>query len=328
MITWAKTENRTMTQIDAMIPTRNDIRPRNNRSLWNAFLSVVLIMFCILVVQCNQHSPVEQKSRATAPKMVVQDGYAIQLFTSPEEQLRYARAWFSDPQEKRAALKVLIANFPDASQARAESELEMAYLALGSDYRFATPDECRRAIDQYQRVLNVYHDMPFISAKANWYIGWILGDLLKQPREAIAYYQAIVANFPETTLNLKPPVPWVSMVLPQIADRPREVYERPAYFWAGIALLEIIRLSDINAEKWSAFQKLWSDYRDSLATAYAIRELINGPPTLVQKTAVYARAHLDAKDISGPLEKEIRAALRNASFVKETAPSKPYQGEK
>ena len=151
--------------------------------------------------------------------------------------------------------------------------------------------------------------MSAICAEANWYIGWILADLLDKPGEAAAYYYIVIEKYPATTLNLKSVVPWVSLVLPQIEQRPQAVYERPMYYWASVALLELVRNSEVEADKWSAFTKLCTDFGDSRVTLYAIRELLSGSPTLRRKTADFVKRHLKATLFSAPLEKEIRKLL-------------------
>jgi hypothetical protein len=225
-------------------------------------------------------------------RTMVKDGYTIQLFSTPEEQLRYAQRWFYDPKEKGAALELLIEIFPGARRVRAEAELELAYLDLGSDHRFATPRSCRLAIDRYKKVFERYPDFSDIRAKTIWYIGWILSDLQDKPLDAAVFFQKVVDDYPDATLNLKSPVPWVSLVLPQIDDRPQAVYETPTYYWASIALLELVRIHDDEDQKWIAFKKLYSDYRSSFATGYAIRALLKASPFLARKTLPYAKNHL------------------------------------
>jgi hypothetical protein len=102
------------------------------------------------------------------------------------------------------------------------------------------------------------------------------------------------------------------MVLPQVEKRPQAVYERPRYYWSSIALLELVRTSERQDDKWSAFEKLYTDHRSSQATEYAIRELLSGSASLRRKTAAYAEQHLKAMMFSGPMAKEIHALLHNA----------------
>jgi hypothetical protein len=92
---------------------------------------------------------------------------------SPCKALRYALARFDDPRAKKASLEVVIDQFPHDQAVRAAAEMELAYLILGADYRFATPGQCHRAIEAYRRVLVDHAELPAVCAKANWYIGWI-----------------------------------------------------------------------------------------------------------------------------------------------------------
>jgi hypothetical protein len=127
--------------------------------------------------------------------------------------------------------------------------LNLAYLALGRDYRYASPAQCHIAIGKYKKILSEFSDLPTICAEANWYIGWILADLLDEPGKASTYFQTVVAQYPDITLHLKPAVPWMSLILPQVDKRPQAVYERPIYCWSSIALLELVRTSEKQADK-------------------------------------------------------------------------------
>lgn len=284
------------------------IHPRNR------FRCVVIVSIwgvCFLsILNCTDIDKKGTPPTVDLQQTVVRDGYTIQLFSSPEEQLRNSMAWFSDPKEKIASLQVLIDRVPASRLIRAEAQLELAYLALGSDYRFTSREESAVAISKYQAIIEKYSDIPSVCAKANWYIGWILADLLDKPREAAFYYHVIVDQYHDSKLNLKPPVPWVSLVFPQVETRPQIAYERPTYYWGSIALLELIRISDDESEKWAAFQKLYAKYRSSLATGYAMRELLYGPPALAQKTVAYAQNHLNAMLFGSVLAKEIPKLLR------------------
>ena len=232
--------------------------------------------------------------------------------------MQYARTWFDDYKEKQAALEMLIERFPEAKTVRAEAELELAYLALGVDYRFVDSTACRRAIEKYQRIAAQYAELPLICAKAHWYLGWIYVDLLHLKREGLVHYQTIVAQYPEATLNMKPPVPWAGLVLPQAIDRPMAVYEYPSYKWSSFALLEIIRNGQREDEKWSAFEKLWSRDRSSPAMGYAFRALLYDSPSLARKAAQRAKVYLEAQLFSPPLADEVRVAL--ASLQLQSAP--------
>ena len=165
-----------------------------------------------------------------------------------------------------------------------------------------------------------YSDLPFICAKAHWYMGWIYADLLQQKKKSIFHYQTVVDHYPDVTKKLEPPVPWVSFVVPQLVDKPQTIYQRPAYFWRSMALLEIIRNSDDDDKKWDAFSKLWAYDRMGPATSHALRHLMRGSPALVQKAADYARLNLEARLFSPHVAAEIRQILSRLDLDSDGAP--------
>jgi hypothetical protein len=279
------------------------------------FFVVVLIAYGAIAIQCKGEGMGGAETKAASPRSVVRDGFTIALLETPEAQLRHAQARFADPLEKKASLAVVIDQFPTAREVRASAEMELAYLTLGTDYRFATPEQCRMAIEAYRQVVVDHADLPAVCAKANWYIGWILADLLNERGEAATYFLAIIDTYPDAKLSLTPPVPWVSLVLPQSKDRPQTVYDRPTHFWGSLALLELIRIRDTEAEKWLAFTELYARYPTSLATAYAMRELLMGSSWLARKTVAYAKTHLTAMRFRRPLADEIPKLLHKVAAV-------------
>jgi hypothetical protein len=266
--------------------------------------ALVFIISCAWLLHCKGEET-GARLKVPTPNTIVRDGFEIELLGSPEAQLRYALARFDDPRAKKASLEVVIDQFPHDQAVRAAAEMELAYLILGADYRFATQGQCHRAIEAYRRVLVDHAELPAVCAKANWYIGWILAELLEAPREAATYFLTIVDTYPDAKQSLIPPVPWVSLVLPQSEDRPQTVYDRPTHFWGSLALLEMIRLGETDGEKWAAFRRLHTRYPRSLATAYAMRELLMGSPALARKTVPYAKTHLKAMYFRRPLADEI-----------------------
>jgi hypothetical protein len=289
---------------------------RSSDSVLRAIVLVPLLVFFFTgLVQCSKTAVDDAKPTPKVPRTVICNGYAIPLFSTPVEQLRHALGWFPDLHEKKAALEIVNDAFPDARTIHAEARLDLAYLALGRDYRYATPVQCRTAIGKYKKILSGFSDLPAICAEANWYIGWILADLLDEPGKAAKYFQTVVETYPDTTLQLKSTVPWVSLVLPQVEKMPQAQYARPTYYWSSIALLELVRTSERQADKWSAFEKLYADHRSSQATGYAIRELLGGSPSLRHKITAYAKQHLKTMMFSGPMEKDIHALMQNADLL-------------
>jgi hypothetical protein len=298
---------------------------RNPRRILG-WLMILSMVFNVATPYGDVPSISDRPAVGDAVRVVTRNGYAIEIYESAEDQLRYARAWFSDPREKQAALEVLIEQYPEAKTVRAEAELELAYLSLGTDYRFADKTACRRALQQYRQIAARFADLPAIGAKAHWYMGWIYADLLGQKQLAVSQYQTVVEQFPGITLKLEPPVPWVSLVLPQVADKPRADYERPVYVWRSMALLEIIRNSEDDEEKWSAFEKLWADDLTGVATGHALRALLHGSPTLARKVAGYARFYLQTRLFSQPMTDEVRAALSLAGLNADKETRAPGRG--
>lgn len=283
---------------------RNDPR---NPILW--IIAVSLALASAILIQCGEppSAPVQPPEKNT--KTVSYNGYEIHLFSSAEAQLRYALSRFSDSLERRAAFEVVIKYFPEVKPVRAEAELALAYLELGVDHRFADRETCIQALETYRRIITRFSDLPQICAKAYWYMGWIYADLLNQKRKAINHYQTVYRRYPKAWVKIESPVPWVVFVMPQIKSEVKASAKQKVLYWASLALLEIIRNSVREEERMAAFQALWSDYRDSLATGYALCTLLNGPAAVSGNVAECAKAYLEEQRPGQPLADEIRMGL-------------------
>ena len=263
-----------------------------------------------------------QTPNSAKPEVVVCNGREILRFDTPEEQLRYARGWLADPAEKRAALTVLLDHFDEPVAIRAQAELELAYLELGSDYRTAGRKACEKAIAQYNRIIKYYTGHPSVCAKAHWHLGWIYADLLRRPEQGLVHYRIITARYADAQMRLEPPVPWVSLVLPQITEKTPAVYERPTYAWAAMALLEIVRHSRDTTERVRALETVMVSHGESLAAAYALRLALTQPDPLGRKAARYAERLLAGARLNQPLKTDIAKGLAayRTRPAKETAP--------
>lgn len=276
---------------------------------------VVLMVCCAGLLQCNAADMDDKQPVPQVSRVIDHGGYTIPLFATAKEQLGHALGWFSDLNEKRASLEVVIDAFPENRNIDVEARLELAYLALGRDYRYSSAAQCHAAIGKYQSILSEFSDLPVICAEANWYIGWILADLLDEPGKAVAYYQTVAADYPGATLNSSTAVPWVELVLPLKRNRPQDENEHPARYWSSLAFLELVRISATDSGKWSAFEQLYADHRSSPSTGYAIRLLLHGSPSLQRKAATYARQHLIAGLFSGHMAGQIRERLKNIGLL-------------
>jgi tetratricopeptide (TPR) repeat protein len=281
-----------------------------------------LIVFCTVMIQCRGRDGYDDTPATRVLRTITHAGYTIELFSTAKAQLHYALGRFFDQNEKKAALEVVIDAFPNARNVHAEAELELAYLALGRDYRYASLVQCRTAVSKYEAILSEFSDLPVICAKASWYIGWILADLLNEPDKAKRYFQIVVAKYPNITLNLKSTVPWLKLVLPETEKQPQAVYRPSEYYWSCLALLELVRIGKTDADKWSAFEKLYASHRSSQVTGYAMRLLLGGPLSLQRKTGPYAKQHLTDGLFSAPMAKEISELLKKAGLFDDPLPKR------
>jgi hypothetical protein len=283
-----------------------------SRFLWTAWLSRILVLLLTLS-GCQQRQTEWIDIQNSGPVSMSRDGYTILIYPTAEEQLRYAKGWFSDSQEKRFALQVLLEQYPESRFIQAQAELELAYLAFGRDYRLADPSACQQALGRYARVISMYENFPSICAKAYWYMGWILTDLLREKRSGIEKYWIVVDRYPDEIMRLEPAPLWVSVVLPKDRSKEPAVYEQPAYYWSSLALLEIIRTGESLEERRHAFQTLWYHDSTSLATGYALLELLRGTPALALEISGYAGSYLESGNPTRSLAEDIRNTLERLS---------------
>ncbi len=269
----------------------------------------LLIAYALLEAPGDKRSNNIYSSSRSVRKTVLRNGYDIEIFDSAEAQWRYARACYFDPKKKQAALEVLVEFYPTAKLIRAEAELELAYMTLGADYRFANRIACLSAIEKYRRITDEFSELPAVEAKAHWYMGWIYADLLGQKSRALAHYQTIVSHYPNAAFKLESPVPWLTLVLPQPPEERQRIYEHSVYSWRSIALLEIIRNTKDEKAQWTALKMLWSDDRNGPATGPALKHLLRESHTLRQKASAITRSALEARLFSPPIAKEIHHAL-------------------
>ncbi len=237
------------------------------------FCSVYLLLIFAAATGCREkhiETGGQQKGRA----VVTRDGFDIPVFETASDQLNYARSLFSSPNEKFAALKVLIDGFPQDREKRGEARLELAYLYLGDDFRLAGRAECERALAAYESIARDYGDLPSVATKAYWYMAWIYTDLLSDKKRGITLYSILAENYPENSFSRISPVPWLDLIFPGPRTKPYTAEDRYVHSWASLALLEIIRNTDDEIMKKSAFKKLWREHGNSLATGYALREML------------------------------------------------------
>ena len=244
-------------------------RPSRAGLIW---LMVLAVLFG-LTSSCDSTRDPSQE-QAGARSYVEIDHIRIPLFPNSTEQFNYTRSWFAEKEKKRAALQAFIQLYPDQREKCGLAALDLAYLQLGSDYRFAPPKFYFTALTSYQAIVAEYVDQPSIMAKALWYIGWISSDLLHDRKRGLEVYHKIVRQYPREPVSPLPPAPWVSLIYPREGDDGTVAAQTEGSSWAALALVEIIQQSEDGEAGWQAFTRLWQEYPDDIATGFGLKVVL------------------------------------------------------
>ncbi len=208
---------------------------------------------------------------------VVIHGFSVPVFPSADEQLNYARSWFEEIGEKKAALSAVNRLYPDARTQWGEASLDLAYLELGNDYRLADRQACLNALKRYRNIITNFASLPQIGVKARWYSGWIYCDLLKEIDLGLEQFRLIARAYPKIKMSPALSAPWINLAYPMDPKNDSSVYGKSNHHWAGIALVEIIRHAPEDNTAFQAFEKIRKNYWDDLAAGFALRLMLNRP---------------------------------------------------
>ncbi len=267
-----------------------------------------IVLLSILLSSCDETPPRVTTSIAEQSFIEIA-GIRVPVFVTAAEQFNYTRSWFADIGEKRAALQAFLSLYPEKKRLCGMAALDLAYLELGSDYRFAAEHSSLAAIKDYKNILHEYGDLPEIQVKAYWYIGWIYAGLLKDPQKGNEYFYRIVSEYGNEQISLLSPPPWVSIIHPREGIPQASLNSPPEKHWAALALLEIVRHSEKREEAWSAFARLWREYRNNAATGFAL-QLILEERLHVDEALVIAQEFLEKKfsnvHVLGDIQRQIQ----------------------
>jgi tetratricopeptide (TPR) repeat protein len=268
-----------------------------------------IFLLPILFASCSEGR--KDAPSVTGEHSVIEiNGKMVPVFLTAEEQLNYTRSWFADIGEKRAALDAFLTLYPEKKRFCGMAALDLAYLQLGGDYRFAPQHTAFEAIKAYKDILREYEEYPEIQVKSYWYIGWIYADLLQDPEKGIEYYRIVARDYPEDRIFLLSPAPWVSIIYPDDESLQTALNTPPEKNWAALALLEIIRNSENTEEAWAAFLRLWGEYRNNVATGFALRLILEKRHN-VDEALIIAREFMEKNfsnvHILGDIQKQINA---------------------
>ncbi len=258
-----------------MIDTRQkDIR-KIVRGRAKGYLSLLILLTMVAVAFSGcRDQPAEFQSTEETQDSVVIDGIIIPILPSSEEQFNYTHSWFAGKQVERAALQAYIQLYPENKRNCGLAALDLAYLELGEDYRFASDEAYYRALEAYNLILTEYTDFPEIMAKALWYRGWIFTDLLYDRQKGLASYRRVAEEYPHESVSLLPPAPWVSIIYPMEEHGDNAGSEQQGNSWAALALLEIVKHTEEPDAAWESFEMLWENYGDDVATGFALKHVL------------------------------------------------------
>lgn len=236
------------------------------------WLALALILLPVGV--CDR-SPATAPPSEKIPRMLLVEGRQVPVFTSPEEQLAYARtAAFEESGEKAAALQAVEHLFPAAREQSAVAALELAYLALGDDYRLADRNRYLLARNDYLGVLEKYPDLAPVAAKALWYLGWIACDLEGDRQQGIRWFERLATLYPEEKLSYAVPVPWLTIRAGESGHERHAALPRTLLTWTDLAHLEIIRHTDSRHRAWQSFSAIQAAHPGESFTATALKVLV------------------------------------------------------
>ncbi len=266
-------------------------------------LGILLITALLFGGGCGQQ-PAQPGDDPNRIRSVTFEDYTLPVFETADKQLNYAKSLFPRHQEQATALRYVIQRFPDNRAKIGEAKLEMAYLHLGSDFRLAPRSACLQALEAYKSVIQQFSDIPPVSAKAVWYMGWIHTDLLQDKAKGLALYHALAENYPDSRFSRIRPVPWLELIFPNPIKKPYSADDKHQHSWAGLALLEIIKHTEDEAQRRAAFDKIRQKHPASLTTGYALREILQRA-SHVGDLAAIVKNYVDQNTVNPELNRDL-----------------------
>lgn len=266
-------------------------------------IAISLLFGTLLLNGCSDDSNSFLFPKSELPSILFQE-FKIPQFPTARDQLNYAKSGFSNPEEKRAAFKILFLMFPEHRIECGNAALELAYMNFGHDYRFAKKKDYYNAIQAYHDVIENFKAHRRILVKAYWYLGWIHCDLLGEKEQGLQYLWHVARMYPDINTGIFSPVPWVSLVYPLTVKGNLSSKNKPKKQWASLALLEIIRHATNENEVFKAFDILWKNYKNSVSTGIAIKSMLTNK-NHAQKVLPHIKTYLALNIANEYLAKEI-----------------------
>jgi hypothetical protein len=275
---------------------------------WGAGILVLIWLFVVHGCRYGQYP--DDAGRSEPVRRMQFRGLRINVFDTAQAQLAWAASLQDDPERTRIALQFILHHFADNRTACGQAELRLAYLELGQDFRLTGPAACERAARSYAVIADHYADIPWIRAKALWYRGWILADLLHRPARALPLFEQVAAEYGEVAVKPSLDEAWRAPLSPEIRQQKSfEILEEVT--WSEPALLKIIEHSPDPDRQITAFRSILRRGVSDRITGRAILQLLQQvPPSPVVVRAAHGYVNTGKDSF---LKKDIRIRLEQLS---------------
>ena len=267
------------------------------------------LLLLILACSACRPAPDTEPARLVPEVTVVRfEGQKLEKFPTAGQQLTWTLSLQREPDRQAAGLRYILHRFKNNRLVCGRADLELAYLALGPDYRQASPSRCQQALALFGKVVRRYGDLPPVAARGLWYQGWLLTDLLHRPAAGFDLMQDLVRRFPDTPLDNLQPGFRESQAISALRDE--EVLPADKKIrWSDLALLFIVERQTDRQRQLAALAQLLQREPSAQVAGPAILHCLRHPsvPGTLLDTA---RHFLDRPQVDDLLRREITRQLQ------------------
>ena len=268
------------------------------------------MIWLLLFGGCQPEAPLPKGSVTNDIQTIESNGFTIPVFPTAAEQLGYARSRIANAKEEQTALELVLIRFPQDTLFSALSRLDLAYLTLGTDYRLADPDTCRRALAHYRQITRTYADLPGVCAKAYWYMGWIYSDLLGDKSRGIAMYQQVIDRYAAKWVTIESTGSRFMRMVPERRGKTMTAHGHQNASWVDLALLEIVKNNPDPIQRQQVLIKLWSRKSTGPAIGLALLSALKSTKPHMNDTVAwmareYIQQHANQKVLTRDIERII-----------------------
>jgi hypothetical protein len=283
-----------------------DIRPGHS-SFFFRIMSSLVVIGLLLLGGCQPDIPLPKASVTNDIQTMESNGFTIPVFPTAAEQLGYARTRIANAKEEQATLELVLTRFPQDTFFGALSRLDLAYLTLGTDYRLADPNTCRRALSHYRQITRTYADLPGVCAKAYWYMGWIYTDLLGEKKRGAAMYQQVIDRYAGKWVTIESTGSRFMRMVPERRRKAMTTHDRQNVSWVDLALLEVVKNNPDPIHQQQALKKLWSRKSTGPAIGLALLSALKSSrlhmnDTIARMAREYIQQHANQKVLTRDIE--------------------------